>query len=189
MPAFARILSRSRWLRMTFSELPEVPLQNALFQGIPGGLRAFVRHGWPAGLLALLICCAPSRDTVLKDVERNFTAVGFLDTDTFQVRCLLAEAEGAARLEPCHDKLIGELVAYKERYDREAFARRMHQDFLPFSKPIEASTESRDKWRAFYVSLAVNRTRLVFEKAVASGVEGAYRLRTKDLIYRVQRVE
>jgi hypothetical protein len=124
---------------------------------------------------------------VLKDVERNFTAVGFLDTETFQVRCPLAE--GKKRLEICDERLISELIAYKERYDGEAFARRMHQDFLPFVKAAEATPEKREKWRSFYKTIAENHTRVVYERLTPDGFEGAYRLRAKDLIYRVQRAE
>lgn len=130
--------------------------------------------------------CAPARDTVLSDVERNYTSAGFLDTDTFQIICPLAVG-GVDRLAACRQKLIAELVLYKERYDREAFARRMHQDFLPFFKPADVTDAEREEWRRFYHVLAEGRTRLVFERSTGDGFEGVYRLRLKDLIYRVQR--
>jgi hypothetical protein len=142
-------------------------------------------------LLSLLLqgafFCSPSRNTVLKDVERNYTATGFLDTDTFQVRC--AFADGASRLEACDTKLLEDLVAYKERYDREAYQRRTHPDFLPFVTKSEVAAAAREKWRAFYKSLAEKRTRVVFERQGDDGFEGTYRLRVKDLIYRVQKAE
>ncbi len=133
-----------------------------------------------------LAACAPSKDTVLSDVERNYTGAGFLDTDTFQISCPLP-AGSEDRLAACRQKLIAELVQYKERYDREAFARRMHQDFLPFFKPADVTDAEREEWRRFYHVLAEGRTRLVFERSTGDGFEGVYRLRLKDLIYRVQR--
>lgn len=138
-------------------------------------------------LLLGTLFCSPSRDTVLKDVERNYTATGFLDTETFQVRC--AFGEGASRLEACDTKLIQELVAYKERYEREAYQRRTHPEFQPFITSGKVQDEAREKWRGFYRSLAEKRTRVVFEKQADDGFEGTYRLRLKDLIYRVQKAE
>lgn len=129
--------------------------------------------------------CAPSKDTVLSDVERNYTGVGFLDTDTFQIICPLPSGED--RLAICRQKLIAALVEYKERYDREAFARRMHQDFLPFFRPAEVSEAEREEWRRFYHVLAEGRSRIVFERVTGEGIEGVYRLRLRDLIYRVQK--
>jgi len=142
------------------------------------------------GLVCLLPACTPSRDSVLKDVERNYTATGFLDTETFQVRCPLKEEGNATEL--CETKLVDELVAYKERYDREAYQRRTHPEFLPFvttpanAAANEAVTAER---RAFYRSLTEKHTRLVQERQTATGFEGTYRLRLKNLIYRVQRAE
>jgi hypothetical protein len=141
----------------------------------------FLRFG-----IFFLAACAPSKDTVLSDVERNYTASGFLDTDTFQVICPLPVGK-EDRLGTCRQKLIAELVQYKERYDREAFARRMHQDFLPFFKPADVTEAQREEWRRFYHVLAEGRTRLVFERSTGEGFEGVYRLRLKDLIYRVQK--
>ena len=135
-----------------------------------------------------LIACAPSKDTVLSDVERNYTGAGFLDTDTFQITCPLP-ASSEDRLGICRQKLITELVQYKERYDREAFARRMHQDFLPFFKPADVTDAEREEWRRNYHVMAEGRTRLVFERSTGDGFEGVYRLRLKDLIYRVQKAK
>ncbi|WP_157210512.1 hypothetical protein [Turneriella parva] len=135
-------------------------------------------------IFTLTAFCAPSRDTVLSDVERNYRATGFLDTNTFQVRCPLGEGE--IRLAECNALMIEALVEYKERYDREAFARRMHQDFLPFVKPEEATDADRQQWRTFFESLVVGKTRLVFENRAGEKYEGTFRLRLKDLIYRVQ---
>ena len=135
-------------------------------------------------ILAFTIMCAPSRDTVLSDVERNYRSTGFLDTNTFQVRCVLGE--GDARLTECNLLMIEALVEYKERYDREAFARRMHRDFLPFVKPDEATEADRTRWRSFFEGLVNGKTRLVFENRSGDKYEGTYRLRLKDLIYRVQ---
>jgi len=135
-------------------------------------------------ILAFTTLCAPSRDTVLSDVERNYRATGFLDTNTFQVRCVLGE--GDARLNECNLLMVEALVEYKERYDREAFARRMHQDFLPFVKPEEATDADRTRWRAFFENLINGKSRLVFENRSGEKYEGTYRLRLKDLIYRVQ---
>ncbi len=135
-----------------------------------------------------LTACAPSKDTVLSDVERNYTGTGFLDTDTFQITCPLP-VSGEDRLGICRQKLIAELVQYKERYDREAFARRMHQDFLPFFKPADVTDAEREEWRRSYHVMAEGRTRLVFERSTADGFEGVYRLRLKDLIYRVQKAK
>ena len=144
-----------------------------------------MRTGWL--LLLWLPACTPSRDSVLKDVERNYTATGFLDTDTFQVKCALGE--GAAPLEACDAKLLDDLVSYKERYDREAFARRMHTDFAPFMKPADPAEEIRLKWRAFYKALAENHTRVVHERQAGDGFDATYRLRVKNLIYRAQKAE
>ncbi len=138
-------------------------------------------------ILTLTTFCAPSRDTVLSDVERNYRATGFLDTNTFQIRCDLGE--GAARLTDCHLLMVEALVEYKERYDREAFARRMHQDFLPFVKPEEVSEADRESWRRFFTGLVEGKARIVFENRSGEKYEGTYRLRLKDLIYRVQRAE
>lgn len=132
--------------------------------------------------------CAPSKDTVLSDVERNYTGAGFLDTDTFQITCPLPDGS-EDRLGTCRQKLIAELVEYKERYDREAFARRMHQDFLPFFRPAEVTDAQREQWRRFYHVLAEGRSRIVFERAAGNGFEGVYRLRLRDLIYRVQKAK
>jgi hypothetical protein len=136
----------------------------------------------------LLTKCAPAKDTVLSDVERNYTGTGFLDPDTFQIICPLPAA-GEDRLGLCRQKLINELVQYKERYNQEASARRMHQDFLPFFKPAEVTDAEREEWRRFYHLLVEGRTRLVYEKSTADGFEGVYRLRLKDLIYRVQKTK
>lgn len=144
---------------------------------------------WSLLLLALAFC-SPSRDSVLKDVERNYTATGFLDTETFQVRCPLQEQGNAAEL--CEAKLVDELVAYKERYDREAYQRRTHPEFLPFvTTPANAAANEAviAERRAFYRSLAASHSRLVQERQTATGFEGTYRLRLKDLIYRVQKAE
>lgn len=141
-------------------------------------------------LVLLWFCshCAPSRDTVMRDVERNYINTGFLDTDTFQVRCPL-DAEGD-RLDRCKKKLVAELIAFKEGYDRTTYARRNHPDFQPFLKPIEVSDEQRSEWGSFYAELSRDRARLVYEARAANGelFEGVYRLRLKDLIYRVQNV-
>ncbi|GAB4444405.1 MAG: hypothetical protein OHK0011_26470 [Turneriella sp.] len=137
-------------------------------------------------VFVFLSACAPSKDTVLSDVERNYTRTGFLDTDTFQITCPLP-ARSEDRLGICRQKLIAELVEYKERYDREAFARRMHQDFLPFFRPAEVTDAQREEWRRFYHVLAEGRSRIVFERAAGDGFEGVYRLRLRDLIYRVQK--
>lgn len=146
------------------------------------------------GIFVILFCvcgilsCTPARDTVMRDVERNYTGTGFLDTDTFQIRCLL-ETEGD-RLGSCKKKLVVELVAFKENYDRTAYARRNHADFQPFLKPIEVSDEKRAEWGSFYEELARDRARLVHEMRSAGNevFEGIYRLRQKDLIHRVQNV-
>lgn len=124
----------------------------------------------------------------MRDVERNYANTGFLDTDTFQVRCPL-EAEGD-RLVRCKKKLVAELVAFKEGYDRTTYARGNHPDFQPFLKPIEVTDEKRMEWGSFYEELSRDKARLVFESRPANGelFEGVYRLRQKDLIYRVQRV-
>jgi hypothetical protein len=122
---------------------------------------------------------------VLSDVERNYTATGFLDTNTFQIICPLLKSS-EERLAICREKLIAALLEYKERYDREAFARRMHQDLLPLFRPADATEAQREEWRRFYQLLAEGRSRLVFERATNDGFEGVYRLRLKDLIYRVQ---
>jgi hypothetical protein len=151
------------------------------------GRRARWRSTLALGVF-LLNACAPSKDTVLSDVERNYTGSGFLDTDTFQIACPLPAA-GDDRLGICRQKLIAELVEYKERYDREAFARRMHQDFLPFFRPAEVTDAQREEWRRFYHVLAEGRSRIVFERATGDGFEGVYRLRLRDLIYRVQKVK
>lgn len=132
--------------------------------------------------------CAPSRDTVLSDVERNYSGSGFLDTETFQISCPLPVV-GDDRLAVCRQRLIAGLVEYKERYDREAFARRMHQDFLPFFRPAEVSDAQREKWRRFYHLLSEGRSRLVYERVAGDAFEGVYRLRLKDLIYRVQKAQ
>lgn len=129
--------------------------------------------------------CAPSRDSVLSDVERNFASTGFLDPHTFQIRCTLGEGE--LRLTGCHDSLIVALVEYKENYDREAFSRRMHQDFLPFVKPEDVRESDREEWRRFFVALIESRTRIVFEMRSGDHFEGIFRLRMPDLIYHVQR--
>lgn len=136
-------------------------------------------------IFTLTTFCAPSRDTVLSDVERNYRSTGFLDTNTFQIRCILGE--GAARLTDCHLMMVEALVEYKENYDREAFARRMHQDFLPFVKPDEVTEAERAAWRAFFAGLIDGKTRVVFEARSGEKYEGTLRLRLKDLIYRVQR--
>lgn len=135
-------------------------------------------------VLSWLASCTPSKDTVLRDVERNYHSTGFLDTETFQVKCPLGESED--RLAVCRQKLIAELVQYKEDYNREAFARRMHQDFLPFFRPAEVTEAEREEWRRFYHVLSQGRSRLVFEKLGSAGYEGVFRLRVRDLIYRVQ---
>lgn len=138
-------------------------------------------------MLAALCACAPARDTVLKDVERNYTATGFLDTETFQVRCTL---DGEKMLtDSCATKLIEELVLYKERFDRDAFAKRMHPDFRGFLKPEEATDAMRAAWRITYRRLASDRTRIVFEARKGDIIEAVYRLRAQNLIYRVQRAE
>lgn len=137
---------------------------------------------WVLASLALF-ACKPSYDSVLKDVERNYNATGFLDPNTFQIRCPVD-----AGLAVCRQKLTSELLAYKERYDREASARRMHQDFLPFHTHGVVADSSRAEWARFYEELAKNRTRLVYEKRSGDNVEGIFRLRLNDLIYRVQRV-
>ncbi len=80
-------------------------------------------------------------------------------------------------------------MAYKERYDREAYQRRTHPEFQQFIKGGQVAEAARQKWRAFYKSLAESRTRVVFERQGESGFEGTYRLRVKDLIYRVQKAE
>ncbi len=135
--------------------------------------------------LTLTTFCAPSRDSVLSDVERNYASTGFLDPNTFQIRCVLGEGE--SRLAECREKLVVALLDYKERYDREAFARRMHQDFLPFVKPAEARDADRELWRGFFTGLIESKTRIVFEVRTGDKYEGVYRLRLPDLIYRVQR--
>lgn len=142
--------------------------------------------GKPVLLTLALFSCTPARDTVMRDVERNYTSTGFLDTDTFQIRCPL-EPEGD-RLARCKKKLVAELVAFKESYDRVAYARRNHPDFQPFLKPIEVSEEKRAEWGVFYEELSRENGRLVFEVRPmgAEVFEGVYRLRHKDLIYRVQ---
>lgn len=136
-------------------------------------------------LLAAPHACKPSYDSILKDVERNYVATGFLDPDTFQIRCPIEE-EGD-RLQQCRSRLTAELVAYKERYDREAYARRMHQDFLPFLAHSPVTEEMRATWAHFYGELARDRSRLVYEKRAGEKVEGIFRLRLEDLIYRVQK--
>lgn len=138
-------------------------------------------------ILAALHACAPARDTVLKDVERNYTATGFLDTETFQVRCTL---DGEKLLtDSCETKLVEELVFYKERFDRDAFAKRMHPDFRGFLKPEEATDAMRAAWRITYRQLAKGRTRVVFESRKGDIIEAVYRLRAQNLIYRVQHAE
>lgn len=136
------------------------------------------------GVYALSFC-APVKDTVLSDVERNYTATGFLDTNTFQIVCTLSPAREES-IAICRQKLIAELVQYKERYDREAFARRMHADLLPFFQPEPVSEARREEWRRFFYVLSEGRSRVVFERAMGDGFEAVYRLRHKDLVYRVQ---
>ncbi len=137
------------------------------------------------GAFAAVQACKPSYDSILKDVERNYVATGFLDPDTFQIRCPLEDS--GDRLEQCRERLTVELVAYKERYDREAYARRMHQDFLPFHEHTPVNEEKRAAWARFYGELARERSRLVYEKRDGDRVEGVFRLRLADLIYRVQK--
>jgi len=132
------------------------------------------------------VACKPSFDSVLKDVERNYTATGFLDPDTFQIACPVDD--GADRLATCRQKLTEALVAYKERYDREAYSRRMHQDFLPFITHSNVTAEARAAWAQFYSTLAADKARLVIEKRSGERLDGVFRLRLKDLIYRVQNV-
>ncbi|MCX7633879.1 MAG: hypothetical protein N2Z22_11165 [Turneriella sp.] len=132
------------------------------------------------------VSCVAVHDTVLSDVERNYTRVGFLDTDTFQVRCELP-AEGSERLAQCHETLLDTLVQYKENYEREAAARRMHADFMPFFEAPPINPEQRAGWRRFYEQLVQGKTRLVFERRLAGNYEGVYRLRLPGLIYRVQK--
>lgn len=147
-------------------------------------MQLIVSHFLP--LLSLMVLfCAPVKDTVLSDVERNYTATGFLDTDTFQILCPLSLAREES-LAACRQKLIAELVLYKERYDREAFARRMHADLLPFFEPEEPNAAQREEWRRFFHVLSEGRSRVVFERARGDGFEAVYRLRYKNLIYRVQ---
>ncbi len=150
-------------------------------------ISGFLRYAALAGGLAAAQGCKPSYDSILKDVERNYVATGFLDPDTFQIRCPLED--GADRLEQCRSRLTAELVAYKERYDREAYARRMHQDFLPFHEHAPVSEEKRRAWTGFYGDLARDRSRLVYEKRNGDRVEGIFRLRLDDLIYRVQKAQ
>ncbi len=145
----------------------------------------FLRVAALACLWAAAQACKPSYDSILKDVERNYVASGFLDPDTFQIRCVLEE-EGD-RLQQCRERLTAELVAYKERYDREAYARRMHQDFLPFLAHAPVTDQQRTAWSRFYEELARDRSRLVFERRSGDRVEGIFRLRLEDLIYRVQK--
>lgn len=147
-------------------------------------ISGFLRFATLAGVFAAFQACKPSYDSILKDVERNYVATGFLDPDTFQIRCPLED--GADRLVQCRDRLTAELVAYKERYDREAYARRMHQDFLPFHEHAPVNEEKRASWARFYGELARDRSRLVYEKRNGDRVEGIFRLRLEDLIYRVQ---
>ncbi|MFO1471996.1 MAG: hypothetical protein U1F27_13290 [Turneriella sp.] len=146
-----------------------------------GFLRFVLLLGWFCALPA----CKPSYDSILKDVERNYVATGFLDPDTFQIRCALEEQ--GDRLTQCRARLTAELVAYKERYDREAYARRMHQDFLPFLAHAPVSEEKRAGWAHFYDELARDRSRLVYERRSGERMEGIFRLRLEDLIYRVQK--
>ena len=148
-------------------------------------LSGFLRAAALAGVFAAFQACKPSYDSILKDVERNYVATGFLDPDTFQIRCPLED--GADRLEQCRSRLTAELVAYIERYDREAYARRMHQDFLPFHEHTPVNEEKRAAWARFYEELARERSRLVYEKRNGDRVEGIFRLRLDDLIYRVQK--
>lgn len=152
--------------------------QNAAISG-------FLRLAMFAGVIAGFQACKPSYDSILKDVERNYVATGFLDPDTFQIRCPLEDA--ADRLRQCRSRLTSELVVYKERYDREAYARRMHQDFLPFHAHAPVSEEKRAAWARFYEELARDRSRLVYEKKNGDSVEGIFRLRLADLIYQVQK--
>ena len=148
-------------------------------------ISVFLRGTWLAALLLPAMACKPSYDSILKDVERNYVATGFLDPDTFQIRCPLEDS--GDRLQLCRERMTRELVAYKERYDSEAYARRMHQDFLPFHAPAPVSEEKRLHWVRFYDELARNRSRLVNEQRSGDRFEGIFRLRLEDLIYRVQK--
>jgi hypothetical protein len=139
--------------------------------------------------------CAPARDTVMRDVERNYKGSGFLDTETFQVLCSVKNTNEASnpasseRLGACQRKLIEDLVAYKEQYDSEAFSRRLHLDFRAFLQPKPVSDDQRTSWRGFYEKISAGKTRLVYEEREGENITGAYRLRLKDLIYRVQAAE
>lgn len=136
-------------------------------------------------LLFALVACKPSYDSILKDVERNYASTGFLDPDTFQIKCPLAE--GGDRLALCREQLTAGLVAYKERYDREAYARRNHADFQPFLTHTPVTDAARSAWAAFYADLGSRHSRLVWEKRSGEKIEGIFRLRLPDLIYRVQK--
>lgn len=137
-------------------------------------------------LLLFTNVCTPLRDSVLKDVERNYSTVGFLDVDTYQIFCpLLSEGD---RVQKCKEALLNGLVAYKERYEHEANQRRTHTDFTPFITTEKISNADRERWRTSFSVFMKNHTRLVYEEYKNNSFSGVFRLRIKDLIYRVQEV-
>lgn len=129
--------------------------------------------------------CTPSRDSVLKDVERNYTASGFLDTETFQIQCTL-DTKWAERESHCRKKLIEDLVSYKAGYDHATYLKRMHGDFQPFVKPAEVSETVRSQRREKFSALCDDHARIVLEYRSGDITHAVYRLRAKNLIYRVQ---
>jgi len=138
-------------------------------------------------IAVIAIGCAPSRDSVLKDVERNYTATGFLDTSTFQVQCSI-DSKSDDRESLCRKKMVDELVGYKEGYDNAQYLKRMHGDFQPFVKLAEVSDAMRQARASEFQTMCDSHARIVYEYRSGDITLAAYRLRTKNLIYRVQSV-
>ncbi|MBV6494360.1 MAG: hypothetical protein LDLANPLL_02392 [Turneriella sp.] len=136
--------------------------------------------------LPVFFACAPLRDSVLKDVEQNYTISGFLDVNTYQVFCPLGEAD--ERLASCSATMLEGLVSYKRKYDNEASRRRTHTDFTPFATPENINDKDIERWKNFYRRLMENHTRIVYEQYKEGKITGVFRLRTEGLIYRVQNV-
>ncbi len=144
--------------------------------------------GYSISLLAFVLgACTPVHDTVLRDVERNYTATGFLDPNTYQVLCTLSET--SPREKVCIEKLQDSLVLYKENYEKEASKVRMHKDYLPYFSPEPVTERERGAWRRAIADLCEGYSRIVFEKLNGDSFDGVYRVRRKDLIYLVQDIE
>lgn len=138
-------------------------------------------------LAFVLVSCTPVHDTVLRDVERNYTATGFLDPNTYQVLCILSET--SPREKVCIEKLLDSLALYKENYEKEASKVRMHKDYLPYFSPEPVTDAERGAWRRAITDLCKGYSRIVFEKLNGDSFDGVYRVRRKDLIYLVQDIK